>query len=80
MEEVEVNGYWPKIKRQTLQEMIVQQFWYEGVLEEPANVVYLKVNNGWFRLYFDYGIVLWRKDNEGLEDELASKKVTQATC
>ena len=73
MEELEVNGYWPQIEKQSLQEMIVQEFWYEGVLEEPANVVYLNINGHWFRLYFDYGIVFWRQDNEGLEDELASR-------
>ena len=73
MEELEVNGHWPQIENQSLQEMIVQEFWYDGVLEEPANVVYLKIDSHWFRLYFDCGIVFWRQDNEGLEDELASR-------
>ncbi|WP_444888420.1 hypothetical protein [Microbulbifer sp. JMSA008] len=45
MEEFEVNGHWPQIENQSLQEMIVQEFWYDGVLEEPANVVYLKIDS-----------------------------------
>ena len=73
MNKLEVNGNWPEIERQSLQEMIVQEFWYDGVVEEPANVVYLKINNDWYRLYFDCGIVFWREGNEGLEDELASR-------
>ncbi|WP_406667799.1 hypothetical protein [Gallaecimonas sp. GXIMD1310] len=73
MEELEVNGHWPAIEKQSLQELIVQEFWCDGVLEEPANVVYLRVTNHWFRLYFDCGIVFWRNGNEGLEDELASR-------
>lgn len=73
MEKLEVNGHWPKIEKQSLQEMIVQEFWYDGVLEESANVVYLKINSHWFRLYFDCGIVFWRQDNEGLEDDFASR-------
>ena len=73
MEELEVNGHWPQIEKQFLQEMIVQEFWYDGVLEEPANVVYLKIDSDWLRLYFDCGIVFWREDNEGLEDQLASR-------
>ncbi|MEP5837469.1 MAG: hypothetical protein ABJ322_07105 [Marinobacter sp.] len=73
MKELEVNGKWPQIEKQSLQEMIVQEFWFEGVLEEPANVVYLKINDHWLRLYFDCGILFWRQDSEGLEDELASR-------
>ena len=74
MENLEVNGRWPKIENQILQEMIVQEFWHEGVLEETVNVVYLKFSEKWFRLYFDCGIVFWREENEDLEEKLALRK------
>ena len=72
MEELDVNGHWLEIEKQSLQELIVQEFWCDVVLEESANVVYLRASNLWFRLYFDCGIVFWRKHNQDLEDELAS--------
>ncbi|WP_133178656.1 hypothetical protein [Shewanella decolorationis] len=73
MSELEVNGHWPKVENNQLQELIIQEFWYDGVLEEPVNVAYLKVSNLWYKLYFDCGIVFWRQGHEGLEDELASR-------
>jgi len=47
----------------------VQEFWYDGICEEEVNVVYLNVDNTWYRLYFDCGIVFWRQDITDFENE-----------
>jgi hypothetical protein len=44
----------------TLEELIVQEYWYLGIQEEQANVIWLKINDAWLRLYFDCGIIFWR--------------------
>ena len=57
---LEINGKFPDFEQKELSELICEQFWYDGVLEDSANVVYLCVDNSWFRLYFDCGIIFWR--------------------
>jgi hypothetical protein len=60
---LDVNGEPPALRGTTLQELLVQSFWYDGELEEEANVVFLKSDDAWNRLYFDCGIIFWRPDN-----------------
>lgn len=64
-EELEINGDWPVLEGGTLEELLCSEMWYKGKIEELANVIYLKVTGNWHRLYFDYGIIFWRKDKEG---------------
>jgi hypothetical protein len=64
MSQIEVNGIVPDIKNKILGEMYVQEYWYDGTLEEEANVVYLKISDNWFRLYFDHTIIFWRQNED----------------
>ena len=64
-EELEINGIWPVLENGMLEELLCSEMWYQGKLEEPANVIFLKVNGNWYRLYFNYGIIFWRVDKEG---------------
>ncbi|OHX35991.1 hypothetical protein BJL95_02825 [Methylomonas sp. LWB] len=63
-EELSVNGEWPDLKTKVIEKLIAQEYWYQGKLEEAANVIWLKISGKWYRLYFDYGIVFWRESNE----------------
>ncbi len=63
-EDLEVVGAWPSFEGEKLEELLCSEMWYQGKVEEPANVVHLKIKGHWHRLYFDYGIVFWRKENE----------------
>ena len=56
----EINGVQPNLANKLVQALLVQQFWHEGKLEDPANVVHICVASQWHRLYFDYGVVFWR--------------------
>lgn len=64
-EELDINGNWPILDGGNLEEVLCSEMWYQGKIEEPANVIYLKVSGDWHRLYFDCGIIFWRKENEG---------------
>ena len=66
-ESLDVNGEAPNLSGQILEELLSTEMWYEGKLEEPANVIYLKVNGSWFRHYFDCGIIFWRTDDRAPE-------------
>lgn len=57
-EELEIDGG-------KIEELLCSEMWYRGKVEEPANVIHIKVNGNWHRLYFDYGIIFWRRDKEG---------------
>jgi len=63
-----INGEWPQLEGKLLQEMLCHEMYYEGKLEELANVVYLKVDEKWHRLYFDYEIIFWRNENTAPKD------------
>lgn len=69
MDELEISGVVPELNGKALKKLIVQEFWYDGICEEEANVVYLNVDNTWYRLYFDCGIVFWRQDITDFENE-----------
>ena len=63
--EPRINGEWPDVLNKKLDELIVQEYWYAGKQEEQANVVWLKINGAWLRLYFDSAIIFWRSsENE----------------
>lgn len=65
IDELDINGEPPFLDDQRLDELKVQSFWYNGVLEEEANVIFLKVAGKWHRLYFDCGIIFWRPETKG---------------
>jgi len=55
-----INGEWPALEGKALQAMICHEMYFEGELEELANIVSLKVSGKWLKLYFDYDIIFWR--------------------
>ncbi|MBB5322911.1 hypothetical protein [Marinobacter oulmenensis] len=60
MSELSINGEWPSLEGKVLQELICHEMYYQGKLEETANVTFIKVDGHWLRLYFDYDIIFWR--------------------
>lgn len=61
---LEIDGVPPQLASLRCEELICEQYWYRGVLDEPANVVYLRFGSRWHRLTFDHGIVFWRTQKE----------------
>ena len=62
-EPLEINGTQPSIEGSVCEELIAVQYWHAGELEDPANVIHLRFNGTWYRLYFDHGIIYWRQDD-----------------
>lgn len=52
---VEVFGCWPKLINESVEALVLQEFWYKGTLEDDAMVCWLKVSQQWYRIYFDLG-------------------------
>ena len=61
---LEINGIPPKLTNQVCEELICQQYWYQGKLAQEIDVLALRVNGRWHQLYFESGIVFWRDLNE----------------
>ena len=58
--ELDIHGEPPALAGEICEAFLCEQFWYEGVLEAPANVTHLCFGGRWYRLYFDWGIIFWR--------------------
>ena len=57
---LEIDGQPPRLINQLCEELICQQYWYQGKLAQEVDTLFLKVNERWHQLYFDAGIVFWR--------------------
>ena len=59
-EPLETDGNWPDLEGKRLQQLLVQECWYQKNLEEEANVVLINIGGGWHHLYFDMGTLFCR--------------------
>lgn len=57
---LETNGIPPRLTNQVCEDLICQEYWYRGKLEQAVDALFLKVNGRWHQLYFDAGIIFWR--------------------
>lgn len=57
---LETNGIPPRLAGHECEELICQQYWLRGGLEQEVDGLFFKVNGRWHQLYFDAGIVFWR--------------------
>ena len=46
-------------------ELVVEEYWHDGQVACPANVVWCHDGTGWHRLFFDCGVVFWRRSDRG---------------
>ncbi len=56
-----VIGDWPELSGQVLDQVLCQEFWCEGKLEEPAYAVGLVVSGEAYRLRLNAGTIFLRK-------------------
>jgi hypothetical protein len=61
---LKIDGIPPRLTNQLCEELLCQQYWYQGKLVQEVDVLLLKVNGRWHQLYFDEGIVFWRIQQE----------------
>jgi len=58
----DVNGTQPSLIGSSCSDLIVEEYWHKGELDNPANVIWLHVDSNWHRLTLDCGVVFWRSN------------------
>jgi hypothetical protein len=64
VEDLEIYGTPPDIEGKYIDEIYVQPFCYDGKISDEANVVFIKFEGKWWRLYFDFGMIYWQKTED----------------
>jgi len=62
--ELEIHGTPPQLATLACDELLCEQYWYQGALTAPANVIHFRFASQWSRLTFDHGIIFWRPRSE----------------
>jgi hypothetical protein len=57
---LEINGDVPDLSGIVCHEIVIQEHWYDGAINDRMNVAWVSTDGGWYRIYFDYGIVFFR--------------------
>ena len=70
---IEVDGVQPDLAGTRCEELLCQQYWHEGELRDEADIVFLKIAGTWHQLYFDSGVVHWRRQEETPQYEPVGK-------
>lgn len=60
MERPEVNGEQPEVAGLECEELKVLECWRDGVLVEPASLIFIRVAGIWHRLHYAHGVIVWR--------------------
>ena len=61
---LELQGKPPDLRGKTCQGLACLEYWHEGALLDPANVVFIRADGVWHKLSFDSGIISWAADVE----------------
>jgi hypothetical protein len=62
--ELTINGTPPGMAGAICEGFVCEKLHVDDEPSAPANVTYLKFNGTWFRLYFEFRCVFWRKFEE----------------
>ena len=60
----QINGVEPPIIGKKCQGFYLIQYQENNLITDPANTVFLKFDDVWFRLYFDGNTIFWRESIE----------------
>lgn len=58
--DLHVHGEWPDLDGLICSGLVVEEWWYEGSIYDPAMVIWLQAESTWHRLVMEYGEVFWR--------------------
>jgi hypothetical protein len=50
----------PDVRQQRCSALLVQEYWYQGELEDEANVLFVRLDDRWHRFFIDAGLVFWK--------------------
>jgi hypothetical protein len=60
---IKINGIQPKLEGHICEELICQQYWYNGKMANDVDVLFIKADDRAYQLYFDNGVVFWRNQH-----------------
>jgi hypothetical protein len=64
MDPLEIQGDPPSLAGKTCEALVCHEHWHQGRLIEPANVIFIRANGVWHKLFFDSGIICWKSGVE----------------
>jgi hypothetical protein len=63
--DLSVHGEWPDLNGLTCSGLVVEEYWHEGSIYNPASALWLRTGSVWHLLFLDNGEVFWRVRDEG---------------
>ena len=57
----DITGTPPTLDGKTCTGLICEQFWHQGQMASPANVIFIRADETWYRLVLDSGVIHWRE-------------------
>ena len=64
MDPLEIQGQPPSLGGKKCDALVCYEYWHQGSLIEPANVIFVRADGEWHKLFFDSGIIFWRSGVE----------------
>ena len=61
---LEINGIQPKLEGHVCDELICQQYWYNGKMADEVDVLFIKADGRNHQMYFENGVVFWRNQHD----------------
>ena len=56
---LDIQGEPPDLVGKAIGALVCEEYWHKGKLDQPANVIHIKVDEIWYRLCFDCGMIFW---------------------
>jgi hypothetical protein len=67
---LKTDGIPPKLKGHECEALLCQQYWRDGKLEQPLDILFIKSHDRWTQLYFENETVYWRLQPESPEPHI----------
>jgi hypothetical protein len=64
MDLLEIQGEPPSLAGKYCEALVCYEHWHEGSLIEPANMIFIRADREWHKLFFDCAIVFWKSGVE----------------
>ncbi len=64
MDPLEIQGQPPSLGGKKCDALVCYEHWHQGSLIEPANVIFIRADGEWHKLFFDSGIIFWKSGVE----------------
>ena len=67
LDPLDIQGKVPALAGTTCDDLLCLEYWHEGALVDPANVIFIRADGIWHKLSFDSGIIFWTSGAEPIK-------------